>query len=832
MSSKEKSPSEENQFEGNTPQSESHLAGIITEIGDSFESKTYINDGNSLCMVWDSIVPFPFLGYPMALSEKHFQIAKEAEARKESIVVTVYNVNPETGVNEDKLNEYGVLAQIVKTLEMPDGEKTAIIIFGPQVRIESIVRNSPFLCVSFSAVVDKNWNMEKNLEENSIVLRTLNERFIEIMDEFNANPHVKLGFKSFENPIKAANYICASIPVSHAERVGLLNEVDMRARFTRALGLLEKSAASLQMRMELQNKTRVMIEDRQREQFLREEMETIRTELSHITGEGDFINLENGIENFSDNPDIQSLLSRAKDKEWSKETEIHFYKQLSNLDRLPMSSPDYSIQFTYLDNFLNLPWKHLSYSEFTIETVEDKLNADHFGLEKVKERILDQMAVVMLRGDMKSPILCLYGPPGVGKTSLGRSIAEATGREYARVSLGGLHDEAEIRGHRRTYLGALPGRIISALMKCSTSNPVIVLDEIDKIGHDHKGDPASALLELLDPEQNSKFHDNYLDCDYDLSNVLFIATANTLDTVSTPLRDRMELVELTGYIPEEKIEIARRHLIPKELEAHGFKRDEIRFTDDAIRYIIDSYTRESGVRQLDKKIAAVMRKLARVKVSAKDLPAEVNRELIKEFFGKEEVTSEVYENNDFAGVVTGLAWTAVGGEILFIETSLTKGKGEKLTLTGNLGDVMKESATIALQYVRSHAERLGIKESVFTEYDVHIHVPEGAIPKDGPSAGITMATSIASAFTGKKVRANLAMTGEITLRGKVLPVGGIKEKILAAKRAGITDIILSEKNRKDIEEIPEIYIRGLEFHFVERIGQVLNFALLDEQAEF
>ena len=822
----------DDEFAQNPQPTSSQLSGVITELADGFDPKIHINEKNSLCLVWDNVVPFPYLGYPMVLTPQDYEIARRAERNREAIIVTNWREPEDENESGRALNEYGVIAQIVKTIEMPGGEKTCIFAFGAQVRIENIVRSAPELCVSFTVVSDDNWDIPEKRDENLLILQSLHNRFLELVDEFGANPQIKLGLQSYNSLLKEASFICAVMPIPHADRVSLLNEVNLRARFTRALGLLEKSAATLKMRHDLQEKTRVILDERQREHFLREEMETIRTELGNLTGDGEVIDPEKGLENYSDNPDIRNLIARAREKEWSKETSQVFYKQLSNLDRLPMSSPDYSIQYTYLDNFLNLPWNHLSKAEFTLEGVEEKLNADHFGLEKVKERILDHMAVVKLRGDMKSPILCLYGPPGVGKTSLGRSVADALGRDYARVSLGGLHDEAEIRGHRRTYLGALPGRIISALIKCKTSNPVIVLDEIDKIGRDHKGDPASALLEVLDPEQNSKFHDNYLDCDYDLSNVLFLATANTLDTVSGPLRDRMELVEITGYIPDEKVEIARRHLIPKELRTHGFGEDEISFSEEAIRFIINSYTRESGVRHLDKKIAEAMRKLARLKVTGKEVPTVVTPEILKEFYGKEEVRPEVYENNDFAGVVTGLAWTSVGGEILFIESALTKGKGEKLTLTGNLGDVMKESATIALQYVRSHADSIGIPQEKFSEYDVHIHVPEGAVPKDGPSAGITIATSLASAFTGRKVRANLAMTGEITLRGKVLPVGGIKEKILAAKRAGITDIMLSEQNRKDIEEIPQIYLEGVSFHYVDRVEEVFDFALLDEFAKY
>ena len=504
---------------------------------------------------------------------------------------------------------------------------------------------------------------------------------------------------------------------------------------------------------------------------------------------------------------------------------------MRRLMRYSMNSPEYALQYSYLDTFLDLPWNHCDNEVFDLADVERVLDRDHYGLEKVKERIVEQMAVIKLRNDLKAPILCFYGPPGVGKTSLGKSIAEALGRKYVRVALGGIHDESEIRGHRRTYLGSMPGRIISALEKCGTSNPVMMLDEIDKIGSDFKGDPSTALLEVLDPEQNCRFHDNYIDHDYDLSKVLFIATANSLQTVSVPLLDRMELIEIGSYVEDEKIQIALRHLLPKTLADHGFETDEVKFTTEAVAEIISEYTRESGVRRLEKRISDVLRKIARLKASGKDFPHVVDETLVCEYLGKPDVIPDSYENNDKPGVVTGLAWTQAGGEILFIESALSPGKGDKLTLTGNLGTVMKESAMIALQYLKSNAKRFGIDSNKFEENDVHIHVPEGAIPKDGPSAGITMLTSLASTFTGRKVAARIAMTGEFTLRGRVLPVGGIKEKILAAKRAGIHTVILCDKNRKDIEEINSRYLEGMKFHFVESASEVLELALLDETAD-
>ena len=529
--------------------------------------------------------------------------------------------------------------------------------------------------------------------------------------------------------------------------------------------------------------------------------------------------------------DIQELKEKASKKKWDASVAAIFEKELRKLERLYPQSPDFSVQYNYLETLTDLPWNEFTKDNFNLKHAQKQLDKDHYGLEKVKDRILEHLAVLKLRGDLKSPIICLYGPPGVGKTSLGKSIAEALKRKYVRISLGGLHDEAEIRGHRRTYIGAMPGRIIQGLLKAGSSNPVFVLDEIDKIGNDFKGDPASALLEVLDPEQNNAFHDNYLDIDYDLSNILFIATANNLNTISQPLLDRMELIDITGYILEEKVEIGRRHLVPKQLENHGLVKGDVDIPKKTMEVIVDSYTRESGVRELDKKIAKIMRKIARKKALEEEYPHTITVNDLHEYLGIKEYSRDKYEGNEYAGVVTGLAWTAVGGEILFVESSLSKSKGEKLTLTGNLGDVMKESAIIAMQYIKAHAEMLNISDDVFDKWNVHIHVPEGAIPKDGPSAGITMVTSIASSFTQRKVRPNLAMTGEITLRGRVLPVGGIKEKILAAKRANIKDIILSEENKKDIDEIKENYIKGLTFHYVRNIKEVLDFALLNEKVE-
>ena len=609
------------------------------------------------------------------------------------------------------------------------------------------------------------------------------------------------------------NFSCSNIPNGAAEKQDLLLIGNLKDRAYRLLFILNREYQLVELKKSIQMKTHEDINQQQKEYFLQQQIKTIQEELG-----GNINELE-----------IRELREKAAKKKWPAAVAETFEKEVRKLERLHPQSPDFSIQTQYVQTIVNLPWNEYSKDNFNLAHAQKVLDRDHYGLEKVKERIIEHLAVLKLKGDMKSPIICLYGPPGVGKTSLGRSIAEALHRKYVRVSLGGLHDEAEIRGHRRTYIGAMSGRIIQNLQKAGTSNPVFILDEIDKVTNDFKGDPASALLEVLDPEQNNAFHDNYLDIDYDLSKVMFIATANNLNTISQPLLDRMELIEVSGYILEEKVEIAARHLVPKQLEAHGLPKGKVKFPKKTLQLIIESYTRESGVRELDKKIAKIMRKLARKLASGEELPTHIRPEDLSEYLGAVEYTRDKYQGNEYAGVVTGLAWTAVGGEILFVESSLSKGKGSKLTLTGNLGDVMKESAMLALEYIHAHAAKFGIDEAMFENWNVHVHVPEGAIPKDGPSAGITMVTSLVSAFTQRKVRSNLAMTGEITLRGKVLPVGGIKEKILAAKRAGIKELILCKENQKDIDEIKPDYLKGLTFHYVEDICQVVDLALLKEK---
>lgn len=609
------------------------------------------------------------------------------------------------------------------------------------------------------------------------------------------------------------SYMIANSPLTAEEKHPIVLEANLSRRREKFIRELSVHYEKLELREEMNRRTLQHLGEKQKAEYLRAQMRTIQQELNAS----------------ADDAEEEELYLRAAQKEWSEETMNAFNKEMHKLHRFAPNTPDYAVQFSYLETFLNLPWEHCDNSDFELSEVERILDRDHYALEKVKDRIVEQVAVMKLRRDTKAPILCLVGPPGVGKTSLGKSVAEAMGRKYVRVALGGVHDEAEIRGHRRTYLGAMPGRIIQALEKCGTSDPVMVLDEIDKLGADYKGDPQTALLEVLDPEQNSRFHDNYIDHDYDLSKIMFMATANSLDNITGPLLDRMEVIDIGGYVDDEKIQIAQRHLIPRNLERHGFAAGEIEFSDEALQEIISFYTRESGVRRLEKRIAEILRKLARGKVGNKPFPTNIGKEEVRSLLGAQSNYPDKYENNDVTGVVTGLAWTQSGGEILFIESSVSQSKDSKLTLTGNLGNVMKESATLALQYIRAHGEALGLDYNSFEGKSLHVHVPEGAIPKDGPSAGITMLTSMASAFTNRKVRAKLAMTGELTLRGRVLPVGGIKEKILAAKRAGITDVMLSRQNEKDIAEIPRQYLEGLEFHFVDFASEVLDFALLDER---
>ena len=787
--------------------------GIMSEVAPDFNfGNAVVNDRHMPVVPVRNIVLFPFITVPLSVTDASVLDVLDMAHKNHEAVLTLTVKNDSEKLSTKDLYRVGVICVVARIMEMPDGSFTAFMVAANRAKATRLTskENGFFAHVEYVAETIP----EQEDMELAAIFSSVSDSFSEILGLFSEEEtkEIRYSISQFSSPFKLINFIISNSPITLEDKQKLLEESDVKKRCSELLHMLDTAYQMLQLKVDIQERTREDLSKQQRDQFLQQQLRAIKEELGDIPEESD----------------EAELLARAETKQWSKEIENHFSKELKKLGRFMASTPEYGIQYTYLDTLLSLPWDKKNESTIDLKQVEDILNRDHYGLDKVKDRIIEQVAVMKLRGDLKAPILCLFGPPGVGKTSLGKSVAEALGREYARISLGGLHDEAEIRGHRRTYIGAMPGRIISALQKTESNNPVIVLDEIDKISKDIKGDPSAALLEVLDPEQNSHFHDNYVDVDYNLSDILFIATANTLDSISAPLLDRMEILEVSGYIVEEKIEIAKRHLLPKALADLGFDKDDVRISDEGIQLMVEHYTRESGVRQLDKTIRRLLRRLARIKASDRPLPETIGPAEAKEILGKEEHAGELYEGNDFIGVVTGLAWTAAGGEILFIESSLSKGKGEKLTLTGNLGDVMKESATIALQYVRSHAEDFGIDDTKFSEYDVHIHVPEGAIPKDGPSAGITMVTSLVSAFTGRKVREKVAMTGEMTLRGKVLPVGGIKEKILAAKRAGITDIVLSAANRKDIEEIENIYLKGVNFHYVSTISEVIDFAVLKD----
>ncbi len=711
-----------------------------------------------------------------------------------------------------QLYKYGTLVNIHRLVDIDEDDRTVFVSGLKRFKIIEEIDQDPFLKARVEYLEDIPAKDEKLLKPVINAIRDLAKDIVEFMKPFAQQ--IVEPFEKIEDPEFLVNFIITNFDIDTAQKIKLLKIDSIQQRADALLDVLAIEYQKVKLQNDINEKVRKKLDKQQREYILQQQLRTIQKELGEdpMTSE------------------IEELKRQAKKKNWPKKVQEVFDREIKRLEHLNPASPEYGLQMNYLQTLLDLPWGKVSKDNFDLKRAKEILDNDHYGLDKVKDRILEYLAVLKLKGDLKSPILCLYGPPGVGKTSLGKSIARALGRKYVRMSLGGLHDEAEIRGHRRTYIGAMPGRIIQNIRKAGTDNPVFVLDEIDKIGQDFRGDPASALLEVLDPEQNNSFYDNYLEVEYDLSKVMFIATANTLSTIKPPLLDRMEVIDVTGYILEEKIEIAKRHLIPKQLKAHGVKRNQLRFTDEALKVIIEGYTRESGVRDLEKKIAAIIRKIAKKIALGEKRKSTVDAADIHELLGAPKFTKTTYEEYHGAGVVPGLAWTPVGGEILMIESSISLGDG-KLTLTGNLGKVMKESAIIALQYVRSHSLNLKLHPFVFKYWDVHLHVPEGAIPKDGPSAGITMATSLASLFTQRKVKPYLAMTGELTLSGKVLPVGGIKEKILAAKRAGIKEIILSKENKKDVEEIKEIYRKGLTFHYVDTMDQVLEIALLPEKVE-
>nr|WP_229057689.1 endopeptidase La [Odoribacter splanchnicus] len=754
-------------------------------------------------------VLFPGVIIPINIGrDKSLKLIKDSYRQSALIgVVAQKDTNTENPDIND-LYQIGTVASILKILEMPDGTTTAIIQGKRRFLLEDILYDDPYHVGKIS--LKKEEGVPENDPEYNAIAESLKDMASKIVKYSSHIPN-EAGFalKNIESMLFLINFISSNTDVDYQNKQELLEIDNLKQRAIKLLEILSKQVSLLELKNDIQKKVKMDIDKQQREYFLHQQMKTIQDELGgNPTDE-----------------EIKELEELAETKEWNGNVREIFNKELNKLKRLNPSSPDYSVQSNYLREMLDLPWNHLSEDNLDLEHARQVLDADHFGLEKVKERILEYLAVLKLKADMKSPIVCLYGPPGVGKTSLGKSVARALNREFVRMSLGGLHDESEIRGHRKTYIGAMPGRILQSIKKAGTSNPVFILDEIDKVGNDFRGDPQSALLEVLDPEQNGSFHDNFLDIDYDLSKVMFIATANNLSTIAGPLRDRMEIIEVTGYLMEEKREIAKRHLIPKQLENHGITAGHVTIPDEIIDLIIEKYTRESGVRSLDMTIAKIMRHVARKVAMNKKFTITLDENKVKEYLGSPIFSREEYQGNELPGVVTGLAWTAVGGEILYIESSYSKGKGH-LSLTGNLGEVMKESATLALEYIKSHAKEIGIDEKMFEENDIHVHVPAGAVPKDGPSAGITMVTALVSALTGRKVKKAIAMTGEITLRGKVLPVGGIREKILAAKRAEIKEIILCCENKKDIDDIKKEYLKGLKFHYVDHIKEVLETALL------
>ena len=781
-------------------------------------------DGEIPIFVTRNLVMFPGILSPILVGRKPtLALVKHLEENPNTIIAIVSQ--KDSNINDPQVDDVymtGIYARFVRAFDMPgnyEGNNRTVILQGlGKCKIKKITTVYPYM-KGYTVALPEEAEPKRDKEFSTAVedMKLVAKEYIHGSDDIPDDTQFALD--NINNPVVAVNYVCSTMPFSVTDKLQMLEESSIKDRLFTLMKVLNREIQFQHLRQDIRSKTREDLDEQQREYFLHQQIKNIKEEL----GDGDSA------------PDKKELLEKAKNKKWSEGIAKIFQKELDKLETLNPQSPDYSVQVNYLQTMVSLPWNEYTKDDLDLKRAKRILDKDHYGMDKVKERILEYIAVLQLRGNLKSPILCLYGPPGVGKTSLGKSIAEAMKRKYVRVSLGGLHDESEIRGHRKTYIGAMPGRIIKNIQKAGSSNPVFILDEIDKVTQNTiNGDPSSALLEVLDPEQNNAFHDNYLDMDYDLSKVLFIATANDLNTIPRPLLDRMELIEVSGYITEEKVEIAKRHLVPKELENTGLDQleEKPKFAKATLEKIIESYTRESGVRQLEKQINKAMRKLAFKQAMDKQLPyTKITPDKLEDLLGKPPYTRDIYQGNKYAGVVTGLAWTSVGGEILFIETSLSKGKSGKLTLTGNLGDVMKESAVIALEYVKAHISALNVDYRIFEQWNSHIHVPEGATPKDGPSAGITIATSIASALTQRKVRKNTAMTGEITLRGKVLPVGGIKEKMLAAKRAGITDIVMCSENKKDVEEIPEVYRQGLHFHFVENIQQVWDFALTDEKVE-
>lgn len=751
-------------------------------------------------------VIFPGTIFPVNIGrDKSVRLIHECERNGMLIgAVPQIDVAVEDPHAED-LCTHGTAVRIMKTLEMPDGTMTAILQGIKRIVVDNIITYEPYINATVH-YVDEFINNEKS-KENQLIMEALKEKAGAIMKTSSMMGKEAIQtLRAFDDFRMLTNFVATTVEVDNfADKAALLEYDDLKERAMKLLTLLDIQLQFQNIKQEINRKVKGEIDQQQREFFLNNQLRTIQEELG-----------------MDDSGDFEKLRQQAASKDWPKEAAENFEKELMKLERYNPSSPDYSIQYNFLKFMLDLPWNAVSEDNLDLKNARKVLDKDHFGLDNVKERIIEYLAVLKLKGNMKSPILCLYGPPGVGKTSLGKSVARALGRKYVRISLGGMHDEAEIRGHRKTYVGALPGRILNGIMRAGTSNPVIVLDEIDKLSSDFKGDPSSALLEALDPEQNSTFHDNYLDMDYDLSKVMFITTANNISTIQPALQDRMEMINVSGYLAEEKVEIANHYLVPKQLEEHGLDKKTLKIGKETVKAIIEDYTRESGVRGLEKQIAKIARVTAKKIAMEEEYPSTIKKEHLKEYLGLPVASHDKQKGNELPGVVTGLAWTSVGGEILFVESSVSQGKG-MLSMTGNLGEVMKESSTIAYQYIKAHPELAGLTYEEFIKKDIHVHVPEGAVPKDGPSAGITMVSSMVSALRGKSLKKGIAMTGEMTLRGRVLPVGGIKEKILAAKRAGVTTIVISEDNRKDIEDIKEIYVKGLEFVYVKEIKDVIEF---------
>lgn len=725
-------------------------------------------------------------------------------------VVTQTKAKTEDPTSDD-LYKVGTIASILKMITLPNGNVTIIVQGRRRFEIQQIISEEPYITASVTSIEDSFPGANK--KESKALLQSLRDSAHRIMKLIPEMPQeARIAMDNIESPVFLVHFLSSNINVEVADKQRLLEERDVHKQANLLLEFMLSEIEMLELKREIQSKASSDIDQQQRDYFLRQQIKVLHDEL--------------GID--SPERDLEGLRAKAATKNFPEAVQKHFTKELSKLNRINPMAPEYPVTLTYLELLTDLPWSEFSKDNFDLKRAQKILDADHFGLEKVKERIIEYLAVLKLKNNLKAPILCLYGPPGVGKTSLGKSIAKALGRKYIRMALGGVHDEAVIRGHRKTYIGAMPGKVIENIKRAGTSNPVFVLDEIDKLSSDFRGDPSSALLEVLDPEQNQSFIDNYLEVEYDLSNVLFVATANSLDTIHPALRDRMEIIEMTGYTIEEKLQIAKKYLLPKQRKEHGLATNDLKIDDKALLKIIEGYTRESGVRLLEQRIGKIVRKAAKAIAIEEEYPKVVKPIHVEKWLGGEIFDKDLYQNNDIAGVVTGLAWTSVGGEILFIETSLSRGKGQ-LTLSGQLGDVMKESAVTALSYLKAHADDFGIDYRIFNHYDLHVHVPAGAVPKDGPSAGVTMLTSMASIYTQRKVKSHLAMTGEITLRGKVLPVGGIKEKILAAKRAGVTEIILCTKNKRDVEEVPQDYVAGLTFHYANTVDDVLKIALLEEK---